>query len=113
MGSYTYLRKREDGDFDHVEVDEDNGGTETVFGLVKKEDEEFPWGRPTDEEIAEEHRSMRNEYLLQTDVWALSDRTPTQAQKDYRQALRDLPTHSSWPHLNDEDWPVKPEQKDK
>ena len=51
---------------------------------------------------------MRNELLLQTDVWALSDRTPTQAQKDYRQALRDLPTHSNWPNLNDSDWPVKP-----
>lgn len=107
MGSYSYLRKREDGDFDHVEVDETEG-TETVFAKVLAADEQFPWGRPTDEETAEEHRSMRDELLLQTDVWALSDRTPTQAQKDYRQALRDLPTHSNWPNLNDSDWPVKP-----
>ena len=33
----------------------------------------------------------------------------TQAEIDYRQALRDITTHSNWPNLNPEDWPVKPE----
>lgn len=108
MGGYTYLREREDGDFDHVDVNETEG-TETVFELVKKEDKEFPWGRPSDEEKAAEHRDFRNDELSQTDWWAVSDRTMTQAEKDYRQALRDLPTHSNWPNLNPEDWPVKPE----
>lgn len=27
---------------------------------------------------------------------------------NYRQALRDLPTHSNWPNLEDGDWPTKP-----
>ena len=108
MGSYTYLKKKDDGDFDHINVDAD--GNETVFALVPAADEQYPWGRPTDDEVASENRSIRNDKLQQTDVWALSDRTPTQAQKDYRQALRDLPTHSNWPNLNPEDWPTNPEQ---
>jgi len=32
----------------------------------------------------------------------------TSAQTTYRTALRDLPTHSNWPHLEDDDWPTKP-----
>ena len=106
MGSYTYLRIRDDGDFDHVEVDKD--GNETVFDLVVAADENYPWGRPTDDEVAEENRMRRNDLLAETDIWVLPDRTPSQAQLDYRQALRDLPTHSNWPHLTDEDWPAKP-----
>jgi len=27
----------------------------------------------------------------------------------YRQALRDLPTHTNWPGLEEADWPTKPE----
>ena len=26
----------------------------------------------------------------------------------YRQALRDITTHSNWPKLEDSDWPTKP-----
>ena len=36
-------------------------------------------------------REQRNQLLQQTDWMAVSDRTMTQAQIDYRQALRDLP----------------------
>ena len=36
-------------------------------------------------------RQQRNQLLSQTDWMAVSDRTMTQAQIDYRQALRDLP----------------------
>jgi len=107
LASYTYLKPREDGDFDHVSVDVSTG-QETVFAKVLAADEQYPWGRPTDEEVAEENRNIRNDYLEQTDVWALTDRTMTQAQKDYRQALRDLPTHSNWPNLNADDWPTRP-----
>lgn len=80
MASYTYLKPREDGDFDHVSVDVSTG-QETVFAKVLAADEQYPWGRPTDEEVAEENRNIRNDYLEQTDVWALADRTMTQAQK--------------------------------
>ena len=34
--------------------------------------------------------------------------TVSQAYKDYRQALRDLPTHANWPDLTEADWPVEP-----
>jgi len=36
-------------------------------------------------------REQRNQLLAQSDWMAVSDRTMTQAQIDYRQALRDLP----------------------
>ena len=59
-------------------------------------------------------REQRNHKLAETDWWCCSDQTPTQAQKDYRQALRDLPSTAS-PTLNEHGqlinvtWPTKPE----
>lgn len=59
-------------------------------------------------------RFERNQLLQQTDWWVLPDRTATQAQLDYRQALRDLPQNSS-PELGENgqlinvQWPEKPE----
>ena len=40
-------------------------------------------------------REMRDELLLETDWWANTDRTMTKEQKDYREALRDMPASSS------------------
>ena len=60
-------------------------------------------------------RTKRNNLLIETDFWALSDRTMSQAQKDYRQELRDLPSTAS-PELDENDqitgvtWPVKPDE---
>ena len=60
-------------------------------------------------------RDQRNQLLAQTDWWVLPDRTPTQAQLDYRQALRDLPANSPNAALDENGnltgitWPVKPE----
>jgi len=59
-------------------------------------------------------RLERNRKLSETDWWCASDRTPTQAQLDYRTALRDLPSTAS-PSLNEDGnltgvtWPNKPE----
>ena len=39
----------------------------------------------------EEVRILRNQELSQTDWWALKDLTMSQAKKDYRTFLRDLP----------------------
>lgn len=51
-------------------------------------------------------RAARDEKLKFTDWWVLPDRTATQEQLDYRQALRDITdTYSS---LNDVVWPTKP-----
>ena len=56
-----------------------------------------------------ENRVERNRRLAETDWWAVSDRTMTQAEMDYRQALRDITTHSNWPDLQESDWPTKSE----
>jgi hypothetical protein len=106
MATYTYLKARSDGDFDHMEVSSD--GTETSLGVVVSADQEYPFGRPTDSEVAERTRIIRNDLLQETDWWASSDLTMTQAQIDYRQALRDLPDHANWPNLQANDWPIKP-----
>ena len=111
---YTRLVEREDGDFDHVEYtktqDEDGNEvtSEKVMGIVAKADKDYPNGRPSNDEVAERNRSFRNEYLQETDWWANSDVTMTEAQRTYRQALRDITAHSNWPNLSHEDWPSKP-----
>ena len=59
-------------------------------------------------------REQRNYKLMETDWWCCSDRMPTQAQLDYRTALRDLPANST-PSLDENGqltnvtWPTKPE----
>ena len=59
-------------------------------------------------------REERNRKLAETDWWCCSDRTPTQAQLDYRTALRDLPSTAE-PQLDENGqltnvtWPTKPE----
>lgn len=59
-----------------------------------------------DDLIAQDVRTQRNEKLAGTDWWMLSDHTATQAQIDYRQALRDVPSQSGFPHTIT--WPTKP-----
>jgi len=56
--------------------------------------------------LAKEKRAERNDLLTETDWWAVSDRTMTQAQTDYRQALRDVPEQDGFP--TDITWPTKP-----
>ena len=92
-------------------------------GLVWQDTENDP---PTQEQIdakleelraAEPMRLLREERdrrISETDWWAGQDLTITQAQKDYRQALRDLPSSAS-PSLDEQGnltnvtWPTKPE----
>ena len=59
-------------------------------------------------EPMKEVRAERDRLIAETDWWASSDITMTDAQTAYRQALRNLSTHANWPNLNDEDWPTKP-----
>lgn len=51
-------------------------------------------------------RFERDNLLTSTDHWALSDRTMTQEQIDYRQALRDIT--KVYTSLDDVVWPTKP-----
>ena len=62
----------------------------------------------SNEELVEIHKGRRESLLLETDFYALSDVTMTDAMTAYRQALRDLPAHSNWPNLESGDWPTKP-----
>lgn len=54
----------------------------------------------------QELRKVRNQKLAETDWWVLPDRTATQAQLDYRQALRDIT--DTYTSLDDVVWPTKP-----
>ena len=73
-----------------------------------KEEKEAAYKATLDAQVATTNRNIRNTKLAETDVYALSDVTMSDAMKTYRQALRDLPTHSNWPNLGDSDWPNKP-----
>tara|TARA_B100000949_G_scaffold74464_1_gene66415 strand:- start:558 stop:959 length:402 start_codon:yes stop_codon:yes gene_type:complete len=58
-------------------------------------------------------KEQRNIKLAETDWWSCSDLTMTQSQKDYRQALRDLPATAEPKienrQLTNVTWPEKPE----
>jgi hypothetical protein len=52
-------------------------------------------------------RAKRNDLITETDWWVLPDRTPTDEQRAYRQALRDIT--DTYTSLEDVVWPTKPE----
>tara|TARA_R110000796_G_scaffold245739_2_gene370131 strand:+ start:524 stop:757 length:234 start_codon:yes stop_codon:yes gene_type:complete len=52
-------------------------------------------------------RLERNNLLKQTDWWASTDLTMTDAQTAYRQALRDITAQEGFPDTIT--WPIKPE----
>ena len=52
-------------------------------------------------------RQYRNAMLQDTDFYALSDVTMSDAMKTYRQALRDLPADNDWPNV---EFPERPSE---
>tara|TARA_R110000822_G_scaffold308411_2_gene436366 strand:+ start:836 stop:1096 length:261 start_codon:yes stop_codon:yes gene_type:complete len=52
-------------------------------------------------------RADRDALLAATDWWVLPDRNATQAQLDYRTALRNVPQQEGFP--DNVSWPTKPE----
>ena len=81
----------------------------TIDGVTTtKAEHEAAYQARLDSDAAERNRTERNRLIAETDWWASSDLTMTTEQTTYRQALRDITTHTNWPHLNDEDWPTKP-----
>ena len=60
----------------------------------------------SDEELLQQLREVRNAKLGETDWWACSDLTMTDAQKKYRQDLRDITKTAT--SLDDVKWPEKP-----
>ena len=58
-----------------------------------------------------ELRFQRDKLLSQTDWWGASDNTITDAQKKYRQELRDLPSGlDTVEKVEDVTWPTKPKE---
>ena len=57
----------------------------------------------------EEVRNLRNAILADTDWRAVKDRTMSQAWKDYRQSLRDLPQNYETANDAADNWPVMPD----
>lgn len=51
-------------------------------------------------------RAERDRLLAETDWWAVADRTMSDQQIAYRQALRDLPANTL--DANNASWPVRP-----
>ena len=70
-------------------------------------EDEAPAVSLSTEKVSMIERSRRDRLIAETDWWATSDRTMTDAQTAYRQALRDVPEQSGFP--NDITWPTKPE----
>ena len=83
-------------------------GTGTIFNVTTGEETtiEEPDVVVSAEAKLQALRMERNLRLSVTDVWALSDRTMTQAQKDDRQALRDITENAT--SLDDVSWPTEP-----
>ena len=57
-------------------------------------------------------RKQRNALLAESD-WTQANDSPLSTEvktswATYRTALRNLPDHSNWPNLEDDDWPTKP-----
>jgi hypothetical protein len=94
-----------DGDFDAYDIE----------GNLVEIDESLVSSRLAELQAAEPLRLLRekrNQLLQQTDWMAVSDRTMTQAQIDYRQALRDITTQTpsldSNGQLTGVNWPTPP-----
>jgi hypothetical protein len=60
----------------------------------------------TSAEPMKELRAERDKLIAATDWWASSDLTMTDAQKSYRQSLRDIT--KDYDSLDDVKWPTKP-----
>ena len=86
-------------------------------GSAIESDNSSDWGVTWDEvnkklqdltaaEPMKELRAERDRLIAATDWWASSDLTMTDAQKSYRQALRDIT--KDYDSLDDVKWPTKP-----
>jgi len=75
------------------------------------------WKKTTDEGVEEGEydvdwnwiRKHRDQFLEETDWRAVKDRTMSQAWKDYRTALRDLPQDHATANDACDQWPEAPE----
>ena len=78
----------------------------TADEIAERQAEEKAWADGAVERNLAALRKERNRRIAETDWWASSDLTMTQAQTDYRQALRDITKSAT--SLDDVTWPTKP-----
>jgi tRNA G26 N,N-dimethylase Trm1 len=81
----------------------------TEAEILALAEQEAEYQARLDAEAAKGVRTIRNAKLTETDWMGMSDVTMPDAWATYRQALRDITGHDSFPNLADEDWPTKPE----
>lgn len=111
IGQYQFVARNgvvQDANNNWIEAWEIRDMFADIEGGQTKAEQEAAYQTQLDTAAANRNRSERDRLLTETDWWAMSDRTMTSAQTTYRQALRDIPTHSNWPHLEEDDWPTKP-----
>ena len=91
-------------------VEQDMFADTTVDDVTTtKAEHEAAYQATLDADAAAAVRPKRDGLVAETDFYALSDVTMTDAMKTHRQALRDITAHSNFPHnLTDDDWPEKP-----
>ena len=92
-------------------VEQDMFADTTVDDVTTtKAEHEAAYQARLDADAAAAVRSQRDGLLVETDWMGLSDVTMSSDWATYRQALRDITTHSNFPHnLTEDDWPEKPE----
>jgi hypothetical protein len=91
----------------YIETDMFADTTEDGVTTTKAE-HEAAYQAQLDATAAASVRTTRNTKLAETDWHALSDVTMSAEMTAYRQALRDISSHASFPNLEDSDWPVAP-----
>tara|TARA_R110000803_G_scaffold42062_6_gene90268 strand:+ start:75 stop:584 length:510 start_codon:yes stop_codon:yes gene_type:complete len=74
-----------------------------------KAEHEAEYQSVLDASVGNAVRTKRNTLLVETDYFALTDVTMSAVMAAYRQALRDITGHASFPNLVEADWPTKPE----
>ena len=80
----------------------------TVDGVTTtKAKHEEAYQAQLDAHTANSNRNTRDTLIAETDFYALSDVTMSSDMTAYRQALRDITSHSNWPNLESDDWPTK------
>lgn len=73
---------------------------------TERDAEEAEWAAGANDRLAAEERAKRTALLMETDHYALSDVTMSDAMATYRQELRDVPQQTDFPtSIN---WPTKP-----
>tara|TARA_X000001382_G_C3169713_1_gene179071 strand:- start:78 stop:578 length:501 start_codon:yes stop_codon:yes gene_type:complete len=92
----------------YKEIDLHSDTTDSEGNVTTKASKDEKFLQKVDENKQERMRNIRNSMLTETDFYALSDVTMSDSMKTYRQALRDLSTHSNWPNITESDWPTKP-----